>query len=662
MLAPQQPLYQGVSRNSAAWRNIGADNFTVKLLREGVPVEFLGGGPPAPFELPALPATDQQRSWWRTKEAPRLEALGAISRLPEGAAPKHVSNAFCVPKGTSWRVVINLRRINLSQKAHKCRYESLKLLRRLGVKGSQMVKMDLQDAFYHIPIRAEDRKYFAFRFDGVLYCMNVLPFGWLNSPYYFTKIMRTVVRYWRDPLGSGRFNAPGPKPPPPPRELFPQGRQGRLARPGIKVLPYLDDFLFLFATTAQARAGAAWIRDVVAFLGLSTHPTKCVWEPTQQVQHLGITVDTAEGLFVVPPEKLCKLRRMAVGLRVTAKAGRRLVSKRDLAKFCGFAQSVKLALPPAQLFLRNLYTDVAQPVSWSGKVRLSRGSMRDLDWWASIPKQHCSAPIAIGAAAVELWVDSSQHSWGAVLHGRTARGYWDSEESGTHINFKELRAVRYALHSFLDFVRDRVVLIREDNTTTQAILGKYSSRSPLLHEEFRLLWLFLCEHNIVLQVQRVASADNLADAPSRLLDGDDYMLNKAIFRRLEARYGPHDIDLFATNNNAQLSRFFSRFYCPGSEGVDALAHDWRGLNCYGNPPYDPDLLLAVVQKLRTEQVAATLVVPYWTAQAWWQQLMEIAVDLVFLPQDTRLFAPGRGGSAQFLPPPRWQVVAVRVQA
>ena len=73
------------------------------------------------------------------------------------------------------------------------------------------------------------------------------------------------------------------------------------------------------------------------------------------------------------------------------------------------------------------------------------------------------------------------------------------------------------------------------------------------------------EFNIVLQVSRVASADNLADAASRWLDSADYYkLHPRWFKWLETRYGPHDVDLFATNTNKQLPRFYSRFYCPAA--------------------------------------------------------------------------------------------------
>ncbi len=57
-----------------------------------------------------------------------------------------------------------------------------------------MVKADLADAFYHIPIRPADRRFFVFRFCGVIYQVNAMPMGWLISPYWFTKLMRSVVR------------------------------------------------------------------------------------------------------------------------------------------------------------------------------------------------------------------------------------------------------------------------------------------------------------------------------------------------------------------------------------------------------------------------------------------------------------------------------------
>ena len=83
-----------------------------------------------------------------------------------------------------------------------------------------MVKVDLQDAFYHIPNAPADKKYFTFRFCRQLYQFNVLPMGWLNSPYYFSKVMRNVVRFWRDPT-TALCRRQHQQPPLPPHVLFP---------------------------------------------------------------------------------------------------------------------------------------------------------------------------------------------------------------------------------------------------------------------------------------------------------------------------------------------------------------------------------------------------------------------------------------------------------
>ncbi|EFJ47783.1 hypothetical protein VOLCADRAFT_91732 [Volvox carteri f. nagariensis] len=122
----------------------------------------------------------------------------------------------------------------------------------------------------------------------------------------------------------------------------------------------------MFTSQEQARFCACWVREMIEFLGLSCHPTKCQWEPSQSVYHLGITVNTAAGVFEVPKQKLAKLWWLAIGLRITAKKNQRLVQ----AKFCSFAQSIKLALTPALLFLRNCYDDVKQPVWQCGCSRL----------------------------------------------------------------------------------------------------------------------------------------------------------------------------------------------------------------------------------------------------------------------------------------------------
>jgi hypothetical protein len=246
-------------------------------------------------------------------------------------------------------------------------------------------------------------------------------------------------------------------------------------------------------------------------------------------------VDLAQGTFCVPPAKVARLTRLARGIAVSGKQNKRRAPKRELAAFCGYAQPVRLAVMPANLFLRSLYDDCASVSGWNGTVSISRQSFRDLEWWANIPAQHLSAPIRLRPATVDLFVDACPTGWGAVLPVMgdspegVARGGWSAAEALLHINQLEMRAVRLALLSFESVVRDRVVRIYEDNTVTGSVLGRFASRSSALMAEYRLLWSVLEDLHVQLQVVRVQSTLNRADASSRFVDHGDYRLDPLWF-------------------------------------------------------------------------------------------------------------------------------------
>ena len=101
-------------------------------------------------------------------------------------------------------------------------------------------------------------------------------------------------------------------------------------------------------------------------------------------------------------------------------------------------------------------------------------------------------------------MDASDGRWGDVLlvlgdsPEGVARGVWSPAELHMHINQKEMRAVRYALHAFESVLSNRVVRLHEDNTATQAVLGRFAPRSHALMQEYRLLWHVLEQLHIQL--------------------------------------------------------------------------------------------------------------------------------------------------------------------
>ena len=102
------------------------------------------------------------------------------------------------------------------------------------------------------------------------------------------------------------------------------------------------------------------------------------------------------------------------------------------------------------------------------------------------------------------------------------------------------------------------------------------------------------------------------------------------------RWGPLDVDLFATRHNTQLKSFFSYHPDPAALASDALVQSWGDLNCYAFPPFV--LLGRVLQKIRQERVKKViLIAPNWTAQVWYPALLQLLVDNpLILPQNVDL--------------------------
>eukprot|EP00873_Tetraselmis_striata_P017362 jgi/Tetstr1/437626/TSEL_026293.t1 len=140
-----------------------------------------------------------------------------------------------------------------------------------------------------------------------------------------------------------------------------------------------------------------------------------------------------------------------------------------------------------------------------------------------------------------LHADSSSYGRGAVLNNNSAyqaRGFWYEDDRAHHITWKELRAVRHAVESFLPQLRGRHVLLHEDNTAVVAALANITSRSPVMMEELRKLWHLLDIHDISIRPRYIPYAANVwADRLSRELDGSDKQLNPRIFAYLQRLWG-----------------------------------------------------------------------------------------------------------------------------
>lgn len=198
--------------------------------------------------------------------------------------------------------------------------------------------------------------------------------------------------------------------------------------------------------------------------------------------------------------------------------------------------------------------------------------------------------------------------------------------------------------------------LRTDSRVATEVINSGSSRSPALMRELRRLHAVTTALGVTLRAEYLPSALNLwADRLSRTRDSTDWALARPAFERLERLYGPHTVDLFATAENAQCGRFYSKFPAPGGAGVDAMRFSWRGDNAWANPPFN--LIGPVVDKIVREDATVTLVAPYWPAQPWWPLAVRACTALLPLPVEEGVSRHGSATTPTHRP--HWRVVVFR---
>ena len=102
-----------------------------------------------------------------------------------------------------------------------------------------------------------------------------------------------------------------------------------------------------------------------------------------------------------------------------------------------------------------------------------------------------------------------------------------------------------------------------------------------------------------------------------------------------------EIDLFASRLNIKVDKFTSWKPEPGCWAVDALSVNWSPLRFYAFPSFK--LIGRVLAKIQKEEATGLLVVPYWTTQPWFAQLVNILITnpFVLLPHRNLLYLPGK---------------------
>ena len=194
----------------------------------------------------------------------------------------HVCSPLSVVSNSSGklRLVLNLRYLNQFLHVTKFKYKDLRVAALIFEREEYMFKFDLKSGYHHVDVHPEHQQYLGFSWDtsGIsqYFVFAVLPFGLSTACYVFTKLMRPMVRYWRDK--------------------------------GLKAIVYLDDGIIAVKGETAALEASTQVKQDLESAGFVTNTEKSFWVPSKELEWLGFQIDLHKGEFKVPQVKLEKLK------------------------------------------------------------------------------------------------------------------------------------------------------------------------------------------------------------------------------------------------------------------------------------------------------------------------------------------------------------------
>lgn len=230
-------------------------------------------------------------------------------------------------------------------------------------------------------------------------------------------------------------------------------------------------------------------------------------------------------------------------------------------------------------------------------------------------------------------------------------GDWNDEEQLKSSTWRESETVRRVMKSNINVLKNKKIKVYSDNKNVQSVLQIGSRISEL--QEIACDINELCETNdITICPEWIPRGDNqLADDLSRFGDCDDWSVSDHVFNELDTKWGFHTFDRFASTYNTKCSRFNSRFWVPGTQGINGLDQQWRDEINWLVPP--PRLILNCIKKLELEKANGTLIIPVWKSAPYWPELYDkngsfkvFITEVIPLPS-RNVTVKGRGNNGIF---------------
>ncbi|CAI7755587.1 unnamed protein product [Closterium sp. NIES-53] len=339
-------------------------------------------GPPQPFHYRNHVRANTHATFTRTAIQELIETGAAV--LMPATELKCICPLNVVEQKDKCRLILDLRKVNANLIVPKFKYEGLSRVANLARVGDWMFSIDLKSGYHHIDIHPSCWKFLGFEFNKHTYAFRSLPFDLATAPFVFTQLIKQLAWRWREQ--------------------------------GIRVIPYVDDVIFLCQSKAHAQAICQRVILDLKEAGLVINAKKSLLSPSQRFRFLGVELETDTGRSSIGPDQQASLHSAIQNL-LSASNACRPVPVRHVAKIIGMLASMGVALgATARAFSHAMLQVINDAPSWKSSVVIPPSAAAELHFWLEEFDRFNCAPFHVrNSYNVVIHVDASSHCWGATL-------------------------------------------------------------------------------------------------------------------------------------------------------------------------------------------------------------------------------------------------------
>ncbi|KAK3090282.1 hypothetical protein FSP39_010613 [Pinctada imbricata] len=412
---------------------------------------------------------------------------------------------------------------------------------------------------------------------------------------------------------------------------------------------YLDDGLGCHEDKDACLKMAMEIKNDLISSGFAPKVEKSMWSPDQRVVYLGYHLDLSHGVISIPECRLEKLRISIDALECEIQ-NKHSVRVRKVASVVGQIISMSYVVGNiVYIMTKCISADILEASSWNQSIFLSTESINQIHFWKKNIQSISSRNFDVDFSCQTIvYSDASNTGYGGyIVHNplSISHGMWTEVEKHQSSTWRELVAVERVLISISTFLRGKRIKWFSDNKNVVHIVEKGSMKSHLQEIALRI-FNFCLQNKVSLLTEWVPRSQNeKADQISRFTDSDDWGVSPELFCFVDSLWGPHEIDFFASSCNNKLPIFYSRFWMPGSTGIDAFTVDWQGVNGWFVPPIC--IIARVIKYLKQCCAFGTVIVPQWQSASFWPLIADESGFIrevkahIELPVKKEYYQPGK---------------------